>query len=200
MPAPAAGSNHVVGARRAGAMKNFLPGPSSTLILGLLAVLPLAPARAAGAPGMAADPVKEKLAEAQKLMAKKNFKKAVAELQEANRLADGKCGACLLGLVQAEVALGERERAVAAAREAVALGGPQRLAAAAYNQVGVTLIQRQADEAQLAEAAANLRRAVELGDGMARINLAALELRRHHPDESLALAHQYLAAEPQGKG
>jgi TonB family protein len=174
----------------------------AALLTFCLGLLPLASARAASTPGTgtAPDPVKEKLADAQKLIAKKDFKRAAAELQDANRLADGQCGACLLGLVQAEVALGERERAIEAAREAVALRGPQRFTAAAYNQLGVTLIQPQADEARLSEAAENLRRAVELGDGMARINLAALELRRHHPDESLALARQYLAAEPQGKG
>jgi len=176
-----------------------LSGKATLLILGL-ALLPLAPARAAESPGPGPDPaIARKLAEAEKLFTKKDFNKAAAELEEANQLAKGQCGACLLVLAQAEVALGDPERAVQAARAAVALGGTRPFAAAAYNQLGILLIQPQAGEAQLAEAEASLRRAAELGEGTAPINLAALQLRREHPGKTLALARQYLAAEPQGK-
>jgi TonB family protein len=172
----------------------------ATLLTFCLAILPLASARAAESPGGPDPTIEKKLAEAEKLFAKKDFKKAAAELRQADQLAKGQCGACLLWLVQVEEALENREGAVQAARAAVALGSPRPFAAAAWNQLGVTLTQSSADEARLTEAETSFRRAVELGDDVARINLAALQLRRHHPGKALALARQYLAAEPQGQG
>jgi TonB family protein len=157
--------------------------------------------RAAEPSGSTLDPaIEKKLDGAQELFDKKKFKQAAAELRQADQLAKGQCGACLLWLAHAEVALGDRERAVQAARAALALGGPQPFMAVAYKQLAVSLIQPQADEFKLAEAEVSLRRAVELGDSMARVHLAALQLRRHHPGKALALARYYLAAEPRGKG
>ena len=171
------------------------------LLIFCLALSPFVPARAADGPDPGPDPaIAKKLAKAEELFKKKNFPQAAAELEAANQLAKGQCGSCLLLLARAEVALGETERAIEASRAAVALGGPRPFAAAAYNQLGLLLLlQPLAGEAQLTEAEACLRRAVELGDSTALVNLAALQLRREHPGKTLALARRYLAAEPRGQ-
>jgi len=124
------------------------------------------------------------------------LRQAKEEIARLGDLAGPNCGLCLLQLAQIEHEVGNRDQAIATTRTAVALNGPRELAARAYNQLGSLLIAPDAAEPRLLEADRDLRRAVELGDGTAKFNLAALRLRLKDPAEALELARQYIAAAP----
>jgi TonB family protein len=125
------------------------------------------------------------------------FTFALSDFKRAARLADGKCGPCFLGLARAHNALGDRENAAEAARNAISLLDRPDALAQAYNSLGVALSGDQEEDLAAAEAA--FRKALELGPpspDMVRVNLAHVLWREKKYAESERLARQVLISDP----
>lgn len=139
----------------------------------------------------------EALARAWELLQHKQYREAAREFTRAEKLLDGRCGDCLLGLSRARVGLGERKGAAEAARRAIPLLATPEAQAQAWNQLGVALA---GDEARnLPEAEAAFRKALELGgENLVRVNLAEVLLRADRHAEALELAREALKPDPWG--
>jgi len=174
-------------AARSPARVTSRPRPASSRALFLLH-----PASAAAVETQPASDPPSVLQNAEKLFKLQQFGEAAAEFERANQLSGGHCAECLVEMARAYAAAGQRDRALAATREVLQLAPPPPapLLAQAYNQLATLLIvDRMDDKSALAEAEADLRKAVEL-DGRApyRILLAGLLLLENRPMEALDLA------------
>jgi TonB family protein len=165
----------------------------------------LASAAASSPPAAPADPAAAKtLEEAFGLLEKGRFEQAAKSFQQADKLAGGSCGPCLLGLSRAYTGLRKPGKAADAAREAAGLLRTPELIAQAWNQLGFALMSHSKPDLAAAEEA--FRKAVEAGAGgqvakvanIARYNLADVLWRQKKYAESEQMARQVLAAEPTG--
>src|SRR5436305_11413885 len=97
----------------------------------LLAGLLLVPAAAFAGDAAAPQPPADPLVEARLLMSTGDYRGAIDSMENADRLAAGRCAECQLVVAEAHARLAERPAAAAAARAAAAgLADPQRIAAA----------------------------------------------------------------------
>lgn len=162
-------------------------------------VLPVLCAASAMAAAKPEPSVAEVLKQAVSLLEENRFKEAAEGFQRADRLAQGKCGPCQLGLARAYTGLRQPEKAAEAARKATAGLQSPDLLSQAWNHLGLALAsQRKPDLAGAEEA---LRKAVEIGGqlvNVSRYNLADVLWRRKQFAESEQLARQVLAADPLG--
>lgn len=175
------------------------------LILVCLPVFVASPLAGAAAPPPAAPPadpaVTETLRKAFDLLEQRRFDQAADSFQQAEKLAGGSCGLCLLGLSKAYTGLRKPEKAADAAREAAGLLQTPDLISQAWNQLGFALMSR--TKPDLAGAEEAFRKAVAAGAGgqganVARYNLADVLWRQKKYAESESAAREALAAEPTG--
>jgi TonB family protein len=135
------------------------------------------------------------LENAQKLFKLQQFSEAAAEFERANQLSGGPCTECLFGMAGAYAVAGQRDRALAAAREVIHLAPKAPLLAEAYSLLAMLEVADRTDDKTLAEAEADLRKAVELDRDRAsyRIDLALILMRENRPLEALDLARSAAA-------
>ncbi len=170
----------------------------------LLAILALVPALPALGGDATVPPTHdEELREAWALIARQEYRPAVAYLERVDQLAGGQCAECQLWLAEAHSHLGERREAAAAARAAVArLGNPAQTAWASA-LLGYSLIDPKAPPGELAEAEAAVRRAVELGgpglQSWGHQALGWIFLRREHYEDAVIEGRAYLEDHPAGE-
>ena len=156
----------------------------------------------AGAAAPTADPaVAEILNKAFDLLEKGRFEPAAKSFQQADELAGGSCGLCLLGLSRAYTGLRKPEKAADAARKAAGLLRTPDLVAQAWNQLGFALMSR--TKPDLAGAEEAFRKATEAGAdsqfaNIARYNLADVLWREKKYAESESAAREALNAAPTG--
>ena len=135
----------------------------------------------------------ETLARARELLQQKKYREAAKEFTRAEKLLDGRCGACLVGLSRARVGLGDRKGAAEAARRAIPLLETPEDQAEAWNLLGIALIEDKTRN--LTEAEAAFRKALELGgENLVKVNLAEILLRAERHAEALGLAREALQA------
>jgi len=136
------------------------------LALALCPALLLLPAPAAAVETPPATDPAAVLENARKLYKLRQFAEAAAEFERASQLSGGHCGECLVGMAQA------------------------------YSQVAALLVADRPDDKTLAEAEADLRKAVAL-DGQQptyRLQLAHVLILENRTAEGLELAHQAAAS------
>jgi TonB family protein len=124
-----------------------------------------------------------------------------AAFRQADELAGGGCGGCLLGAAFALAQLGALDLAVETNRAAIAKLGGDPLLGRAWGQLGTLLLLQRTPAAE-AEAGDALAAAVEAGGSyraMALSRLAALDLDRQHYAEAVASARRAIEADPQGE-
>jgi TonB family protein len=162
----------------------------------------LASASASPPAASATDPaVAETLKKAFGLLEEGRFEQAAKGFQQADELAGGSCGPCLLGLSRAYTGLRKPGKAADAAREAAGLLRTPDLIAQAWNQLGFALMSH--TKPDLAGAEEVFRKATEAGAGgqvanVARYNLADVLWRQKKYAESERAAREVLIAEPAG--
>ena len=172
-------------------------------ILGIVVLL-LFPFAALAAPQEANPAVAETLKKAFDLLEQRRFAEAAKSFQQADELAGGSCGPCLLGLSRAYTGLRKPGKAADAAREAAGLLRTPDLIAQAWNQLGFALVSH--PKPDLAGAEEAFRKAVEAAVGgqvadianVARYNLADVLWRQKKYAESERAAREALVAEPTG--
>ena len=167
-------------------------------------LLSFAPAEAPAAPGEAAPPAyAQKLEEGKDLLEEGKFYEAVRVLREADKLADGKCLECSLGLAKAFNKLGAYKDAVKQAEAALRLTSDPARLSEVYNEQGLALVALAGDDVkQLAGAEKAFRQVLELTGGnanAARFNLGYTLLRLSRDDEGVKILKEYLEQEPQAK-
>jgi TonB family protein len=124
-----------------------------------------------------------------------------AAFRQADELAGGGCGGCLLGVAFALAQLGSLDLAVETNRAAIAKLGGDPILGRAWGQLG-TLLQLQRTPAAEAEAEDALAAAVEAGGSYRAIalsRLAALHLFRQHYAEAIEAARRAIEADPHGQ-
>lgn len=172
-------------------------------LLPLLAVLPFAGAEPAAAqtPGQEAAAV-SLLEQGDQFLTQGEYRRAVTAFEQANRVYEDRCAACHLGLARTYTAWQRYDQAASAARAALQLSPPAELYARIANQLGVALVlQRPSPNTEaFAEAEGAFRRALESNGAWnaARYNLAGLLLSAGRTADAVALAREYLQAEPAG--
>lgn len=167
----------------------------------ILICLPVFATLANAAPPPADPAVTEALEKAFGLLEQGRFEPAAKSFQQADELAGGSCGPCLLGLSRAYTGLRKPEKAADAARKAAGLLRTPDLVAEAWNQLGFALMSR--SKPDLAGAEEAFRKATEAGAGgqvgnIARYNLADVLWRRKKYAESESAAREALNAAPTG--
>ena len=141
-------------------------------------------------------PMAAPLSKAYKLLAQGKFQEARNELEQAQQLAGGPCGECLLGLAQVYAADKQWKRALETTREALPLLSSPDHRALAYNQLATAVVQARGSGGQ-AEAEEALRQAVELGGtwgNLARYNLAEVLFKAERWADAAEAARAYLNA------
>lgn len=165
----------------------------------LLLLLGAASSAMAAAPAKPEISAAEALKQAVSLLEKNKLKEAVEGFQRADKLAEGKCGPCQLGLARAYTGLNQPEKAADAARKAIAGLQAPELLSMAWNHLGLALASKARPDLDGAEEA--LRNAVQLGGSLvnvSRYNLADVLWRRKKFAESEQLAREVLTADPMG--
>jgi TonB family protein len=174
----------------------------SGLLLSVLFLVPAVPALAGDAtvsPGH-----DEELREASALIARREYRPAIAFLERVDQLAGGQCAECQVRLAEAHMALGERREAAAAAQAALTrLDDPGRVAWASA-LLGHSLMNPEAKRGELAAAEEAVRRVIKLGDvGLQSWGHAALSwisFQREHYDDAVVEGRAYLEDHPTGEG
>ncbi|HEV8582436.1 MAG TPA: redoxin domain-containing protein [Thermoanaerobaculia bacterium] len=142
----------------------------------------------------------EKLAEARDLLEAGQFNEAVKVFKEADKLADGSCPECRLGLARAFNKLGAFRSAMKEVEATLKQTSDNNVLMAIHNEKGVALVAlAQEDPKQLAEAEKAFRQVLELSDGKAnsaRFNLGYTLLRMSRDEEGIAVLKEYLAKDP----
>lgn len=144
------------------------------------------------------------IAKANLLIANQMFREAVEALQRANKLADGKCFACLEMMAAAHVRLDQPDAALADAREALKISSSNENRARAYNQIGLayaaTAKHDDRDTRQLEASEKALRQALDSDPNLnaARFHIAKVLIRERRDKDADAVLDDYLKREPPG--
>jgi len=142
----------------------------------------------------------DKLEEGQDLFEAGSYGEAVKSFREADRLADGACVECRLGLARAFNKLGAYKEALKNVDAILKATGDENDLISAYNEQGVALVaQAGQDPKKLAEAEKAFRQVLELSGGKisaARFNLGFTLLRMSRDEEGIAVLKEYLAKDP----
>jgi TonB family protein len=126
---------------------------------------------------------------------------SAAAFRQADELAGGGCGGCLLGAAFALAQVGSLDLAVDTNRAAIAKLGGDALLGRAWGQLGTLLLLQRTPAAE-AEAEDALTAAVEAGGSYRAIalsRLAALHLSRQHYAEAVEDARRAIEADPHGE-
>lgn len=176
------------------------------LSAGLLAGLfVLSPAPALSEPPQPPPVDAAKLREAQRLLAEAKYNEAVKAFKEVDKLANGACVECHLGLARAYNKLGAFKDALKNADAVLtAIGDKGEKVAAvliqAHNERGIALVDMGKDNPkQLEQAEKAFRQAYELSgrkNSALRFSLAVTLLRLSRDDEGVALLKEYLEKDP----
>jgi peroxiredoxin len=177
------------------------------VILASLSVWLLTPALADPPPQPA--PVNAaKLREAQNLLEEAKYGEAIKAFKEADKLANGACVECHLGMARAYNKLGAFKNALKSADAALKAIGergdkPALIQAAlvqAYNERAIALVEMgKEDPTQLEQAEKAFRQALEQSGGKAnavRFSLAVTLLRLSRDAEGVSLLKEYLERDP----
>lgn len=138
----------------------------------------------------------DKLEEARGLLEAGQLNEAVKAFKEADKLADGPCPECRLGLARAFNKLGAFREALKNVDAALQQTSDKYVLTGIYNERGVALVALAAeDPKQLGEAEKAFRQALELSGkaSSARFNLGYTLLRMSRDEEGIAVLKEYLA-------
>lgn len=137
-----------------------------------------------------------------KLLSASRYEQAVEAFKEAERLTEGDCTGCQLGLAIAYNGLGASKNAAKAARRVIEASTDPETLAIAYNHLGLALFSRsRGKKGQLEEAEQAFRQALKLSEGeisIAAYNLGLVLLQLERDSEGVAVLQHYLEQEPQG--
>ncbi|HVT56798.1 MAG TPA: energy transducer TonB [Thermoanaerobaculia bacterium] len=156
---------------------------------------------AAGRAGGDAPDAAAELGRAMEFLRHCNPPAAANAFRQANELAGGVCGGCLLGAAQALGLAGLLDPAIEGTRAAIALLDRDPLLGRAWGQLGTLLLLRQTPEGD-SEAEDAFATAAEAGGSyhaMALSRLAAVRLQRRHYPEAVETALRAIAADPHGE-
>jgi TonB family protein len=181
----------------------------AAVLLALLASAAIPPLGAvAAAPPAGASVRAATLIRARQLLTERKFQAAAEVFAQANELAGGHCGECLLGLARAKQGLGDLNAGIVAAQKAVEALAKDPLQGLAYQHLGDLLSQRAGacepppcDAAALADLAAaeeTYGSALASGSADRSYSLAGLALTRirlaHYPEAADAARQSLTAA------
>ncbi len=175
--------------------------PSSGLAaLVSLALFLFFPATGSPAPAEPPPAWAPKLQEGRRLIEEKKYYDAVKALRKADKLAEGACLPCHLGLARAFNKLGAWRDALKHSEAALALTSDRSQLSEVYNEQGLALVALAGDDPkQLAAAEKAFRQVLDLTNGnanAARFNLGYTLLKMTRDAEGVALLREYLAKEP----
>lgn len=144
----------------------------------------------------------EKLSEAQSRFDEGKHNEAVKAFKEADKLANGSCVECRLGLARAFNKLGAYKEVLKNADAVLAMTGEKNQLIHAHNERGVALVEMAGgDPKQLEAAEKAFRQAFNLSEGKInalRFSLGVTLLRLSRDEEGTALLKEYLEREPDG--
>lgn len=142
----------------------------------------------------------EKLTEARSLLAAGKYSDAVKAFKEVDKLANGSCVECRLGLAKAFNKLGAYRDALKNVDSVVGATGEKIQLIQAYNERGIALVEMWKDDPkQLEQAEKAFRQAYELSERKVnpiRFSLAVTLLRLSRDEEGTALLKEYLQQDP----
>lgn len=157
----------------------------------------------AAAPPPAPSPQEEAIQTALDLFEEAKYPAAIKAFRQADKLANGVCADCQIGLARAYNKMGAHKEALKSVDAALRLTTDLNLVLAAYHEQGMAWLASAGDDpAKLQEAEKAFRQVLERSQGKvnaARFNLGVTLLRMERDSEGVALLKEYLAREPDGK-
>ena len=157
----------------------------------------------AAAPPPSPSPQEEAIQTALDLFEEAKYPEAIKAFRQADKLANGACADCQIGLARAYNKMGAHKEALKSAEATLRLTTDLNLVLAAYHEQGMAwLVSAASDPAKLQEAEKAFRQVLERSQGQvnaARFNLGVTLLRMERDSEGVALLKEYLAREPNGK-
>ncbi len=148
-------------------------------------------------------PSGEALETALDLFEEAKYPEAIKVFRQADKLANGACADCQLGLARAYNKVGAHKEALKSAEAVLRLTTDLDHVLTAYHEQGMAWLASAAgDPAKLQEAEKAFRQALERSQGKvnaARFNLGVTLLRMERDSEGAVLLKEYLAREPEGK-
>jgi thioredoxin-like negative regulator of GroEL len=143
----------------------------------------------------------EKLEAANDLFEEGKYNEAVKAFKEADKLANGACPECRLGLARAFNKLGAYKEVLRNVDAVLGMTQDRNHLLLAYNEQGLALLSLAGDDPkQLNQAEKAFRQVLDMSGGKlnaARFNLASTLLRLARDEEGVALLKEYLAKDPQ---
>ena len=127
-----------------------------------------------------------------------DFKEAIRQYREADKISGGSCVLCQLGLAKAFNGVRAYKEALKAVEVVLRLTTEKPALAIAYNEQGLALLaSADGDEGRLKQAEAAFRNVISLANPpRAHFNLGVALLRQGRDEEGVAVLRQYLTLDP----